>query len=84
MMAEELDTRAIWFCIECHHPTPLDDVVIRTSSGKCMCARCWKLEVQDHPIDAHDLDRAYALVASNEPAEPPAELLGYDIAEGCD
>ncbi len=86
MTEETIDTRAVWYCIQCHHPTPLDDVVIRTASGRCMCATCWKHELRDHPIDAHDLDRALALV--KEPAvaeEPPPELLGYpNIAEGCD
>ena len=88
-MTEEREPRAVWYCIDCHGPTPLDDVVMRTASGKCMCARCWQHEVTGHPIDAADLARAYALAAEPEPEpapaeEPPAALLGYGGEAGCD
>ncbi len=28
-------------CIICHFPTELDDVVIPTAGGRCLCLRCY-------------------------------------------
>ena len=31
-------------CIVCHFATELDDVVVRTSTGRCLCLRCYGRE----------------------------------------
>ncbi len=31
-------------CVICHFPTPLDDVVLPSGSGQCICLRCFLRE----------------------------------------
>jgi len=49
------EARTVWYCIDCHRPTALEDTMIRTVSGKCLCLRCWQLDREVHPLDASDL-----------------------------
>lgn len=47
-------------CIQCHHPTPLDDVQLAMSDGsRCICYRCWRASVTAQP-------------EPERPPEPPA------------
>jgi hypothetical protein len=34
----------MWTCTICHFETVLDDVVVSTASGQCICLRCFGRE----------------------------------------